>query len=203
MWEKVLLGNHPNTSVSSAPWWVVFPQFLCDESNTHACSSVPLFQALRFKKAHVTHPEVNSGATLQSVKAESLLGWCILFFLQLKATFQLPLIGVKKNPQSPMYTQLGVITKGTIIEVRCPEMCCCFVYPQPLSQHSCFFNTLWSAKHSLVFSWLPIYARQLELVILLGAWFCYCTADNLPSVLSYWTSAWLVCSKRSSLLNGR
>merc|ERR1711990_334637 len=40
---------------------------------------------LRFKKAHVTHPE-------------------------LKATFCLPLIGVKKNPQSPMYTQLGVIT---------------------------------------------------------------------------------------------
>eukprot|EP01136_Pigoraptor_vietnamica_P038586 Opistho-1_new@108121 len=49
--------------------------------------------ALRFKKAHVTHPE-------------------------LAATFQLPIIGVKKNPQSPMYTQLGVITKGTIIEVN-------------------------------------------------------------------------------------
>ena len=39
--------------------------------------------ALRFKKAHVTHPE-------------------------LKATFQLDLIGVKKNPQSPLYTSLGV-----------------------------------------------------------------------------------------------
>lgn len=35
----------------------------------------------------------------------------------MKATFCLPLIGVKKNPQSPMYTQLGVITKGTVIEV--------------------------------------------------------------------------------------
>ena len=32
---------------------------------------------------------------------------------ELKATFQLDLIGVKKNPQSPLYTSLGVITKGT------------------------------------------------------------------------------------------
>ena len=40
---------------------------------------------LRFKKAHVTHPE-------------------------LKATFCLPIFGVKKNPSSPLYTTLGVIT---------------------------------------------------------------------------------------------
>lgn len=53
--------------------------------------------ALRFKKAHVTHPE-------------------------LKATFHLPIIGVKKNPQSPTYTQLGVITKGTVIEVNISEL---------------------------------------------------------------------------------
>ncbi|KAL5482084.1 hypothetical protein EMCRGX_G022367 [Ephydatia muelleri] len=53
--------------------------------------------ALRFKKAHVTHPE-------------------------LKATFCLPIIGVKKNPQSPLFTQLGVITKGTIIEVNISEL---------------------------------------------------------------------------------
>jgi len=53
--------------------------------------------ALRFKKAHVTHPE-------------------------LKATFCLPMIGVKKNPSSPMYTSLGVITKGTIIEVNVSEL---------------------------------------------------------------------------------
>lgn len=38
-------------------------------------------------------------------------------FVQLKATFCLPIIGIKKNPQSPMYTSLGVITKGTVIEV--------------------------------------------------------------------------------------
>eukprot|EP00042_Codosiga_hollandica_P035939 m.270253 g.270253 ORF g.270253 m.270253 type:complete len:261 (+) comp54757_c0_seq2:105-887(+) len=53
--------------------------------------------ALRSKKAHVTHPE-------------------------LKATFTLPIIGVKKNPSSPLYTQLGVLTKGTIIEVNVSEL---------------------------------------------------------------------------------
>jgi len=40
----------------------------------------------------------------------------------LKATFQLPIIGVKKNPQSPLYTQLGVMTKGTIVEVNVSEL---------------------------------------------------------------------------------
>nr|NVI75318.1 intronic protein 259 [Cucujiformia] len=53
--------------------------------------------ALRFKKADVTHPE-------------------------LKATFYLPIIGVKKNPSSPMFTSLGVITKGTVIEVNISEL---------------------------------------------------------------------------------
>jgi len=41
---------------------------------------------------------------------------------QLKATFSLPIIGVKKNPSSPLYTQLGVITKGTVIEVNVSEL---------------------------------------------------------------------------------
>lgn len=53
--------------------------------------------ALRYKKANVTHPD-------------------------LKATFQLQIIGVKKNPQSPLYTQLGVMTKGTVIEVNVAEL---------------------------------------------------------------------------------
>jgi ribosome biogenesis protein NSA2 len=53
--------------------------------------------ALRFKKANVTHPE-------------------------LKSTFQLDILGVKKNPQSPLYTQLGVITKGTVIEVNVADL---------------------------------------------------------------------------------
>eukprot|EP00756_Hemistasia_phaeocysticola_P022009 Hpha_TRINITY_DN15806_c1_g10::TRINITY_DN15806_c1_g10_i1::g.188301::m.188301/K14842/NSA2; ribosome biogenesis protein NSA2 len=53
--------------------------------------------ALRYKKAHVTHPE-------------------------LKATFCLSIIGVKKNPQSRMYTTLGIMTKGTIIEVNTAQL---------------------------------------------------------------------------------
>lgn len=52
---------------------------------------------LRFKKAHVTHPE-------------------------LQATFHLDLLGVKKNPSSTLYTQLGVITKGTVIEVNVSDL---------------------------------------------------------------------------------
>ena len=47
--------------------------------------------------AHVTHPE-------------------------LKTTFHLRIIGVKKNPNSSLFTQLGVITKGTIIEVNVSEL---------------------------------------------------------------------------------
>jgi len=54
-------------------------------------------RALRFKKAHVTHPE-------------------------LKVTFCLDILGVKKNPQSPLYTQLGVMTKGTVIEVNVSDL---------------------------------------------------------------------------------
>ena len=41
---------------------------------------------------------------------------------ELKATFNLDLLGVKKNPQSAMYTSLGVITKGTVIEVNVAEL---------------------------------------------------------------------------------
>jgi ribosome biogenesis protein NSA2 len=44
------------------------------------------------------------------------------FAADLKATFQLQILGVKKNPQSPMYTQLGVMTKGTVIEVNVSEL---------------------------------------------------------------------------------
>jgi len=54
-------------------------------------------RALRFKKAHVTHPE-------------------------LKCTFFLDILAVKKNPQSALYSSLGVITKGTILEVNVSEL---------------------------------------------------------------------------------
>jgi len=53
--------------------------------------------ALRMKKAHVTHPE-------------------------LKMTFCLDIVSVKKNPQSHLYTTLGVMTKGTVIEVNVAEL---------------------------------------------------------------------------------
>ena len=53
--------------------------------------------ALRFKKAHVSHPE-------------------------LKTTFCLPIIGLKQNPHSDVFTNLGVLSKGTIIEVNVSEL---------------------------------------------------------------------------------
>ncbi len=52
---------------------------------------------MRFRKAHVTHPE-------------------------LKTTFYLDIIGVKRNPQSALYTSLGVITKGAVIEVDVSDL---------------------------------------------------------------------------------
>ncbi|KAH0484362.1 MAG: uncharacterized protein KVP18_001881 [Porospora cf. gigantea A] len=52
---------------------------------------------LRMKKANVTHPE-------------------------LKTTFQLDIVGVKKNPQSNLYTTLGALTKGTIVEVNVADL---------------------------------------------------------------------------------
>lgn len=36
----------------------------------------------------------------------------------LRATFCLPVLGVKKSPSSPLYTTLGVITKGMLTEVN-------------------------------------------------------------------------------------
>lgn len=53
--------------------------------------------SLRFKKANITHPE-------------------------LKTTFYLDIVGVKWNPQSALYTNLGVLTKGTVIEVNVTDL---------------------------------------------------------------------------------
>uniref|UniRef100_A0A146KM07 Ribosome biogenesis protein NSA2 n=1 Tax=Lygus hesperus TaxID=30085 RepID=A0A146KM07_LYGHE len=61
-------------------------------------------RALRFRKAHVTHPE-------------------------LKATFCLDILGVKKNPQSPFYTQLGIMTKGTFVYQF--FFCSLYLFPTP------------------------------------------------------------------------
>ena len=63
-------------------------------TDADACGALT---GLRMKKAHVTHPE-------------------------LKCTFCLEIIGVKKNPNGQTYTALGVITKGTVIEVNVSEL---------------------------------------------------------------------------------
>ena len=52
---------------------------------------------LRYKKAHVTSP-------------------------QLGVTACLPILAVKKNPSNPLYTQLGVLTRGCIVEVDVSEL---------------------------------------------------------------------------------
>lgn len=52
---------------------------------------------LRMSKANVTHP-------------------------QLMATFQLEILKVNVNPQGRIYTGLGIITKGTILEVNVSEI---------------------------------------------------------------------------------
>lgn len=53
--------------------------------------------SMRLTKAHVSHPE-------------------------LKTTFNLPILSVKKNPHSDVFTGLGVLSKGTIIEVNVSEL---------------------------------------------------------------------------------
>ncbi|ORD98413.1 NSA2 [Hepatospora eriocheir] len=51
----------------------------------------------RMSSAHVVHPEYN-------------------------CTYKLPIMSVKKNPHGELYTDLGVLTKGTIIEVNVSEL---------------------------------------------------------------------------------
>jgi ribosome biogenesis protein NSA2 len=53
--------------------------------------------SLRYRRAHCTHKELG-------------------------VTVQLPIISVKKNPQNPLYTQLGVLTRGTVLEVNVSEL---------------------------------------------------------------------------------
>lgn len=71
--------------------------------------------ALRYKRANVTHRRSSLPFTINTIDR-------VLVAADLKATFQLQILGVKKNPQSPMYTQLGVMTKGTVIEVNVSEL---------------------------------------------------------------------------------
>ncbi|KAK7908034.1 Ribosomal protein S8e/ribosomal biogenesis NSA2 [Apiospora marii] len=67
--------------------------------NKKSWKRMPLVRpmGLRYKKAHVTHPTLG-------------------------VTVMLPIIGVKKNPSNPLYTQLGVLSKGTILEINVSEL---------------------------------------------------------------------------------
>mmetsp|Transcript_37899 Transcript_37899/g.42449 ORF Transcript_37899/g.42449 Transcript_37899/m.42449 type:complete len:261 (-) Transcript_37899:154-936(-) len=79
---------------------VVTKVTFCGESFTRKNPKYERFirpSGLRMKRANVTHPE-------------------------LKTTFQLDILGVRKNPSSQIYTNLGVMTKGTIIEVNVSEL---------------------------------------------------------------------------------
>jgi ribosome biogenesis protein NSA2 len=73
---------------------------------------------LRYKKANVTQ-YVPSLATIAVY-----LGFTNMFPCspEMAVTVQLPILSVKKNPQNPLYTQLGVLTKGTVIEVNVSEL---------------------------------------------------------------------------------
>ncbi|KAM0681580.1 Ribosome biogenesis protein [Glugoides intestinalis] len=53
--------------------------------------------SMRLTTAHVSHPEM-------------------------KTTFKLPILSVKRNPHSDVFTGLGILSKGTIIEVNVSEL---------------------------------------------------------------------------------
>ena len=83
-------------------------------------------------KAHVTHPE-------------------------LKCTFCLGILGVKKNPNGTSYTQLGVITKGTVIEVRCSSSTSkCYLAALPLPSTACCAWARRGASHACIQLFLPL-----------------------------------------------
>jgi ribosome biogenesis protein NSA2 len=77
---------------------------------------------LRMNKAHVTHRMLLMFRSHSSLLPSLWPHPTANFLAELKTTFQLPILGVKKNPQSPLYTSLGVLTKGTIIEVNVSEL---------------------------------------------------------------------------------
>lgn len=77
---------------------------------------------LRYKKANVTQYVF---LLLQILMVQCSGGLCannVFSSPELGVTVQLPILSVKKNPSNPLYTQLGVLTKGTIIEVNVSEL---------------------------------------------------------------------------------
>lgn len=127
------------------------------------------FQGLRFKKAHVTHPE-------------------------LKATFCLPILGVKKNPSSPLYTSLGVITKGTVIEVNVSELGLVTQGGKVIwgeSLNSAHLHVLQQSDHS------PVLVNDDKISVLTN---CYIFLDECSGVYIYCISGYKWW-KRAKYLN--
>lgn len=86
---------------------------------------------LRYKKANVTQYVSPNSVTLYRrvclCSMKVIFGGKRLLTMkpsspELGVTVQLPILSVKKNPQNPLYTQLGVLTKGTIVEVNVSEL---------------------------------------------------------------------------------
>ncbi|KAK2754598.1 Ribosome biogenesis protein NSA2 [Colletotrichum kahawae] len=72
------------------------PHYLLDRNHPSAAKALAPM-GLRQKFAHVSHPTL--GVTVKA-----------------------PILSVKKNPQDPMYTRLGVLTRGTVVEVNVSDL---------------------------------------------------------------------------------
>lgn len=66
-------------------------------------------------------PGTRPGAHLLSRRTNKIYNLSVTH-PELSVTVQLPIISVKKNPQNPLYTQLGVLSKGTVLEVNVSEL---------------------------------------------------------------------------------
>lgn len=66
-------------------------------------------------------PGTRPGAHLLSRRTNEIYNLSVTH-PELSVTVQLPIISVKKNPQNPLYTQLGVLSKGTVLEVNVSEL---------------------------------------------------------------------------------
>lgn len=79
---------------------------------------------LRFKKAHITHPELKTTFCLDILGVK--VGKCTQTPPHPRGLASHPFVSpfppIQKNPSSPLYTNLGVITKGTILEVNVSEL---------------------------------------------------------------------------------
>lgn len=80
---------------------------------------------LRYKKAngaYIFHPLMLDGRRARESRSNNFTDESVVTHPELGVTVQLPIISVKKNPQNPLYTQLGVLSKGTVLEVNVSEL---------------------------------------------------------------------------------